>query len=145
MAILSVHLPPLRSLAVPSVCLLIGFLAYSSQYLFYHLEPGPLSTKEAIWFNLLVAGTWLSYERACRVDPGRLPESIANAYLETDPGHSEETQLGERPVIPLRSRWCKKCKAVKPPRAHHCKQCGRLVSIESAWAHTLQKSSMNKS
>ncbi len=129
MAILSVHLPPLRRLAVPSVCLLICFLAYSSQYLFHHLEPGPLSTKEAIWFNLLVAGTWWSYERACRVDPGRLPESIAKSYLETESGQNEETEhpprSAEVSAAQMRSRWCKKCEAVKPPRAHHCKQCGR--------------------
>ena len=129
MAILSFHLPPLRSLAVPSVCLLICFLAYSSQYLFYSLEPGPLSTKETVWFNLFVAGTWWSYERACRVDPGRLPESIAEAYLEAGPGQNRETQNPSRrveePVAPVRGRWCKRCEVVKPPRAHHCKQCGR--------------------
>jgi len=129
MAILSFHVPPLRSLAVSSVCLLICFLAYSSQYLFYRLEPGPLSKKEAIWFNLLVAGTWWSYERACRVDPGKLPESVAKADLETQPRQNEETpglpHGTEAPISPGRDRWCKKCKAVKPPRAHHCKRCGR--------------------
>jgi palmitoyltransferase len=129
MAILSFRVPPLRSLAVPSVCLLICFLAYSSQYLFYHLEPGPLSTKEAVWFNLLVAGTWWSYERACRVDSGRLPESIEKAGLEAQPDQNEEIpdlpRGTEALVTPVRGRWCKKCEAVKPPRAHHCKQCGR--------------------
>ena len=128
-AILSLHLPPLHSLSVPAVCLLIGFLAYTSQYLFYYLEPGPLSTKDAIWFNLFVAGTWWSYERACRVDPGRLPESIAKEQLQVGPGQDDETRTSSRglrvPATPLRGRWCTKCEAVKPPRAHHCKQCGR--------------------
>lgn len=120
MAFLPLRMPAMRSLAVPSVCLLICFLAYSSQYLFYHLEPGPLSTNEAIWFNLVVAGTWWSYERACRVDPGRLPKSIADSSLESPVVQNEDSRSQ-----PRRGRWCKKCEAVKPRRAHHCRQCGR--------------------
>jgi hypothetical protein len=73
------RLSGLRSLAVPSVCLLICFLAYSSQYLFYRLDPGPLTTGESLLFNSLVAAVWLSYERACRTDPGRLPRNLAAA------------------------------------------------------------------
>jgi palmitoyltransferase len=131
--------PALRSLAVPSVCVLICFLAYSSQYLFYHLDPGPLTTSESIWFNILVAAVWLSYERACRVDPGRLPRNLAEA------GEAEryDDELG-RPENPAgdkqarvehsrrSGRWCKRCEAAKPPRAHHCRQCGRYIFLSSS-------------
>lgn len=63
------------------------------------------------------------------MDPGRLPESVAKAGLETQPHQNEEARDlpgdAEAPATPVRGRWCKKCKAVKPPRAHHCKQCER--------------------
>jgi hypothetical protein len=114
MAVLPFNLPALRKLAVPSVCILIAFLAYTSQYLFYHLEPGPLTRREATWLNILVGCTWLSYERACRVDPGRLPKSLREEDLQD--GGKETKKVGN---------WCKKCKTVKPPRAHHCRQCNR--------------------
>jgi palmitoyltransferase len=138
MALLSFRprFPALRSLAVPSICLLICFLAYSSQYLFYHLDPGPLTTSETIWFNLLVAAVWLSYERACRVDPGRLPRNLAEAgdregYKDVVGRPEDRTgnyQAGTKNYTRAPGQWCKKCKAVKPPRAHHCRQCGRYIS-----------------
>jgi len=116
MALLPFHLPALRKLAVPSVCILIAFLAYSSQYLFYHLEPGPFTRKEATWFNIPVACIWWSYERACRVDPGRLPKDLREEDPQDGFSGKEAKKVGN---------WCKKCKAVKPPRAHHCRQCNR--------------------
>ena len=27
----------------------------------------------------------------------------------------------------LTGRWCKQCQLPKPPRAHHCKSCGKCV------------------
>jgi palmitoyltransferase len=131
MALTSLQTPALQNLAVPAVCLLICFLAYSSQYLFYHLhlDPGALTTKEALWLNILVAATCWSYERACRVDPGRLPNAIYQAGLEEQPPSDEAVEAltpGTRAKEGVkRGRWCKKCEAVKPPRAHHCRQCGR--------------------
>jgi palmitoyltransferase len=122
---MAIQLPELRRLAVPSVCFLICFLAYSSQWLFYHIEPGPLSRKEALVFNALVCCTWWSYAQACLRDPGRLPEKVADVGVETvqdGSGNGDTTGRGEQVY---NSRWCKKCKAVKPPRAHHCRQCGR--------------------
>lgn len=120
----------LRDLAVPSVCLLIVFLAYSSQYLFYHLDPGPLTRSESIWFNVLVAAIWWSYERAVRVDPGRLPKKLARAGEENEEELSlEDIMPGKAVALDTRKgRWCKKCNTVKPPRSHHCRQCGRYAS-----------------
>lgn len=104
--------PELRKLAVSSVCFLIAFLAYGSQILFHYLEPGPLTTRQSWIFNCLVGSIWWSYQRTCRVDPGRLPRHLKEKLND---------ELKESPA----QRWCKKCDAVKPPRAHHCKQCGR--------------------
>jgi palmitoyltransferase len=111
----------LEDLAIPGVVSLILFLAYTSQYLFYYIEPGPLSWDQAIWFNIFVFAIWICYDRACTVDPGRkgwvkkVAENVEDSADEED----EEGRLKKG------TRWCKKCDAVKPSRAHHCKQCGR--------------------
>lgn len=121
----------LRDLAVPSVCLLICFLAYSSQYVFYYLEPGPLTTTESVWFNSFLAALWWSYERAVRVDPGRLPKKLARAGEEDerDTATRNEQSAAAGDVATGKGRWCKKCNAVKPPRSHHCRQCSRYDYI----------------
>ncbi|KFY87105.1 hypothetical protein V500_07188 [Pseudogymnoascus sp. VKM F-4518 (FW-2643)] len=125
MALLGLTVPALKKLAVPFVCGLIAFLSYSSQYLFYHLEPGPLTTKEAAWFNTLIVCIWLTYERACRLDPGRLPKSLAEGGGRDG---QETAKAADAPAKELRAgNWCKKCDAVKPPRAHHCRQCNRCI------------------
>ena len=109
-------------LAVPGASLLITFLAYSSQILFSFIEPAPLSGQELTQFNLLVLCLWICYLRACITSPGRVPQdwSPANAVTEkTDDANAHHEHS--------RQRWCRKCEAFKPPRAHHCKTCGRLV------------------
>lgn len=104
--------PLIQDLAVPGVCLLIAFLSYVSQLVFHRattLEPGPPSRGETVVFNLLLAALWITYYRTVTTDPGRyvFPEKV----MEVD-----TTQ-----------RWCKKCAAPKPPRAHHCRHCERCV------------------
>ena len=101
----------LEDLAVPATAFLIIFLAYTSQYLFYYLEPGPLTKTEAIWFNVLVLGIWWCYDRACTADPGQ------KGWVDRAKVPAEESK----------TRWCKKCDAEKPPRAHHCRKCGRYI------------------
>lgn len=109
----------LSKFAVPAVVSLIAFLSYSSQYLFRKIEPGPLNQKEILVFNALVASIWLSYARACTTDPGRIPldwkPDKAEDANSTSPSHRS------RP----RQRYCRKCNAFKPPRAHHCRVCRR--------------------
>jgi palmitoyltransferase len=123
MALLGITVPALKKLAVPFVCGLIAFLSLSSQYLFYHLEPGPLTATEAVWFNTLVFCIWYTYARACRVDPGRLPKSLTEGGAQDG---AETAKDADAPANVQRAgKWCKKCDAVKPPRAHHCRQCNR--------------------
>ncbi|KAE8552267.1 hypothetical protein EYB25_006161 [Talaromyces marneffei] len=110
-------------LAIPAATALISFLSYSSQFLFLFLEPGPLSKAQTWKFNLLVACIWICYYRACTVDPGRVPKDWApkNQLTATQGAYKIDGDVSTR------QRWCRKCGAFKPPRAHHCKTCQRCV------------------
>ena len=114
--------PKVLKLAVPGVSLLIIFLAYSSQVLFFYIEPRPPSNRELIQFNLLVLCVWFCYLRACLTSPGRVPQEWSPAKA-----MAEEIDGGAAHNKQSRQRWCRKCEAFKPPRAHHCKTCCRLV------------------
>ncbi|KAF2118354.1 DHHC palmitoyltransferase-domain-containing protein [Lophiotrema nucula] len=111
----------LSSLVVPSVYALIFFLAYSSQALFLYLEPHPLERHQLIRFNLLLVCLLICYTRSVNADPGRIPKQKQND--DKDENENEIVQNGKQ----IRQRWCRKCEAVKPPRAHHCKECKRCV------------------
>ncbi|KAK4039333.1 DHHC palmitoyltransferase-domain-containing protein [Parachaetomium inaequale] len=116
----------LHRLYIPAVCALIAFQGYYSQYLFHtdpELAPGPLTRRETITFNTLLACLWLTYYRACTVDPGRylFPPSSSTT---TDPTPSSTTTTTD-PLKP--ARWCKKCCSPKPLRAHHCRHCARCI------------------
>lgn len=113
-------------LAIPAVTALISFLSYSSQFLFLFLEPGPLTKAETWKFNALVACIWVCYYRACTVDPGRVPKDWASKkQLSASQGGIKID--GD---VSTRQRWCRKCAAFKPPRAHHCKICQRYVNLQ---------------
>ncbi|KAI1657682.1 zf-DHHC-domain-containing protein [Daldinia decipiens] len=120
--------PVLQRLAVPAVCLLIAFLAYTSQWLFANapdLAPGPLTTAEIYIFNGLVLCLWYTYYKACTVDPGRyvFPPGYIKKNKRRSTHDSSEEELDPQQI----QRWCKKCAAPKPPRAHHCKTCRRCI------------------
>lgn len=101
--------PLIQNLAVPAVCLLTAFLSYFSQLVFNQstLDPGPLSRTESRVFNGLLLCLWYTYFKAVTVDPGRY--------------------VFPQQVIEADGRWCKKCQAPKPPRAHHCRHCNRCI------------------
>lgn len=113
----------LSKLAVPGVSVLISFLAYTSQALFLYIEPSPLSTSELVQFNGLVICLWICYYRACTTDPGLVPQDWSPPASVTD---GRDTSNGAE--VHIRQRWCRKCEAYKPPRAHHCKTCRRSVT-----------------
>jgi palmitoyltransferase len=120
----------LEDLAIPAVSFLIIFLAYTSQYLFYYTEPGPLTKSEAIWFNVLVLGIWWCYDHACFTDPG--PKGWVDKAIRDEEDSEDEAEIN---VLKKGMRWCKKCDAVKPPRAHHCKKCGRYFPSSTTFSH----------
>lgn len=111
-----------NKLAVPGVCLLISFLSYSSQLLFLHLDPGPLTRIELFIFNSLVLCIWVCYARACLTNPGDVRSAWQPEPSKNGPKQEETSEAGM-----ARSRWCRRCEVLKPPRAHHCKTCGRFV------------------
>ncbi|KAF2234516.1 zf-DHHC-domain-containing protein [Viridothelium virens] len=117
----------LRKLAVPAVLSLIAFLAYSSQLLFLQLEPGPLDRRQSLIFNALVGCLLICYMRACRTDPGRVPEGWqprVKTSKQADDNKHESTRETPKSIP---QRWCRKCEAPKPPRAHHCRLCQRCI------------------
>ncbi|KAI6080855.1 zf-DHHC-domain-containing protein [Hypoxylon rubiginosum] len=133
--------PALQRLAIPSVCALIAFLAYTSQWLFANapdLAPGPLTSTETYTFNGLLLCLWYTYYKACTVDPGRyiFPSSdtkkdkqkqkqAKDSDSDSDPEETHQARIRE--AGRQTRRWCKKCAAPKPPRAHHCKMCRRCI------------------
>lgn len=126
-----------EDLAIPAVTLLISFLSYSSQYLFYYIDPAPLNRRESIYFNTCVLAIWWCYYKACTVDPG--PKGwvgVEEATLVNDDGPVNEKKTGHHEDIRqgkkgMAKRLCKKCNMIKPPRAHHCKKCARYVLYSS--------------
>ncbi|KAL4803045.1 DHHC palmitoyltransferase-domain-containing protein [Aspergillus unguis] len=104
-------------LAIPAVCTLIAFLAYTSQIFFLYFEDAPLTTEEVWRINILAACIWICYYKSCTVDPGSVPKG----WTPSDRKQIEADQASGR------QRWCRRCEAFKPPRAHHCKTCQRCV------------------
>ncbi|KAL4914602.1 DHHC palmitoyltransferase-domain-containing protein [Aspergillus aurantiobrunneus] len=104
-------------LAIPAVCILIAFLAYTSQYFFLYFEEAPLKEDEVWRINILAICIWICYYRSCTVDPGHVPEG----WEPSDCKQLEADQTNGR------QRWCRRCEAFKPPRAHHCKTCQRCI------------------
>jgi palmitoyltransferase len=112
-------LPAISQLAIPAASVLICFLSYSSQFLFLSIEPEPLDLEQTLWFNALVLCIWISYIRACKTDPGRVPSDWQPAK------GSPQSKQPEVDETSGRTRWCRRCEASKPPRSHHCKTCKR--------------------
>ncbi|KAI0391468.1 zf-DHHC-domain-containing protein [Xylariaceae sp. FL0594] len=138
--------PAFQRFAVPAATILIIVLAYGSQWLFAtspELEPGPLTSKEKRVFNTLLFCLWWTYFRACTVDPGRyeMPTKGEGETISSSPSgqgkggddrkasqsSDDEWNLNSSHNVQVRRRWCRKCAAPKPPRAHHCKVCRRCI------------------
>ena len=128
--------PRLQQLAVPAACFLISFLAYSSQLLFHYTESEFPAHRDAVAFNVLVACLWVSYGRAVMTSPGRVPQDWEKGgYRSGSPNKKAST-------APARQRWCRKCEAYKPPRAHHCKVCMRYIQFSMEGSSAVQLTEM---
>ena len=71
-----------------------------------------------------------SYCRCVATDPGRVPSGwLPDAVPPELAGGPPPAGFLERfdRSDPARPRWCRKCSAWKPERAHHCSVCGRCV------------------
>lgn len=114
----------LSQLAVPAVYALILFLGYPSQYLLMQLEPAPLSKNEIIAANVILVLIFITYTQSVFVDPGTIPKdwNVGGAVkAEGKEGTGNEAE----DVVGKSRKWCFRCEAAKPPRAHHCKECKR--------------------
>jgi palmitoyltransferase len=122
----------LSHLSVPFVCALIFFLGYPSQWLLMRLDPGPLTKNQLVTANVVLVLIWITYARSVLVDPGTIPRDWAETEVGKggrksvgEEGRGKEEGEGEGEV--KSRKWCRKCDAPKPPRAHHCKECKRYV------------------
>lgn len=72
-------------------------------------------------FEVLIALIFITYVRAAMTDPGSVTRNTATpdgvVPVVTDPDY----------VWKPRRRFCDKCQALKPARAHHCSTCGRCI------------------
>ncbi|KAJ4460805.1 putative palmitoyltransferase PFA4 [Paratrimastix pyriformis] len=66
-----------------------------------------------ICFHLLMLMILVTYTQSCFIAPGSPP-----------PHWQPPPELLPEHTVP---RYCNKCQSFKPPRAHHCSQCGRCV------------------
>ncbi|OSD07323.1 zf-DHHC-domain-containing protein [Trametes coccinea BRFM310] len=99
-----VHDAPLRGLLHMAIVYLLTFLAFSSLIVVLARDPGP------------VVG-----DKAHGEESGERADGEEESFLEALLAPPE----GEEAHGP--GKWCKKCNAPKPERAHHCGSCGRCV------------------
>lgn len=121
--------------------MLIAFIAYSSQ--FFILLPllewdvfSPHAVRLLLPFNLLVGMVFWTYYLCVTTDPGGIPKGwvrpfLARPRLKADifaqepPPQAEDTTAVEVKKLTGGPRYCRNCRAYKPPRTHHCRQCQR--------------------
>ncbi|EME79207.1 uncharacterized protein MYCFIDRAFT_87412 [Pseudocercospora fijiensis CIRAD86] len=115
---------PLQKLVVPGVTSLVAFLAFTSQWLFYHIEPGPLRKGDSYLFNASVISLLICYWRTCFTDPGRIPKDWHEMTIDIDSNSAQDASK----TAAQSNKWCRRCETFKPPRAHHCKTCKRCVT-----------------
>ncbi|KAG9555414.1 zf-DHHC-domain-containing protein, partial [Aureobasidium melanogenum] len=110
----------IQQCAIPAVTFLICLIAYPSQWLLRRLGPQPLTRQQSIILHVYALVILFCYYKACFTDPGRIPKDWIPNQNETV--KEKKLQDGRQ-----RQRWCRKCQAYKPPRAHHCKTCERCI------------------
>lgn len=111
---------------------LILFLVLTSQLLMvlYWRHTPTFSLTELVYvlapFNVVCGLLLYNYKLAALRSPGRVPRG----WTPLVPLASQHDAEATEPVEVKRSgapRWCKVCRAPKPPRAHHCRQCARCT------------------
>ena len=119
----------INQVAVPAVYVLIFFLGYPSQWLLTQLEPAPLTKNELIVSNVILVLIWITYTQSVFVDAGTIPKDWSvKKELGAEKGEEHGDTSGKETGLDIAGKsrkWCRKCDAAKPPRAHHCKECKR--------------------
>jgi len=76
-------------------------------------------------YSILSILSMVSHSRAQFTDPGAVPRSAIPTIAPQAPVEVPPGQIA--PPAPLGPRVCRKCKTVKPNKAHHCSSCGRCI------------------
>ncbi|KAL7342987.1 zf-DHHC-domain-containing protein [Rhodotorula toruloides] len=111
---------------VGGVLSLISFIGFSSQIWVVLPSYGWDWTDAELWrilapFNALLALVFLNYGLTARTDPGTVPQGWEPDWRLVEAGQVEVNKRTGGP------RFCRTCRVYKPPRAHHCRQCGRCI------------------
>jgi len=112
-----------------TICYSLTFSAVSSLIICVARDPGPVKPTESEGAQFEIGnndGDDDAEEEEDGDDYGRGELSLAQALMmDSPPPEINET------LIPLKSngekRWCRKCSAPKPERAHHCSECNRCI------------------
>ncbi|KAI8990247.1 DHHC palmitoyltransferase-domain-containing protein [Pilobolus umbonatus] len=81
-----------------------------------------LAQKSLAPMNITLISLYINYYLACITSPGHTPLNWQPPSTVLRPDTSLSTRIGfDKP------RYCNICQAYKPPRAHHCKQCGKCI------------------
>lgn len=86
-----------------------------------HLEPGPLTKNELIVSNVILVLILITYTKSVFVDPGTIPKD----WVEKQELENRKESVEAKDSVAKSRKWCRRCDAAKPPRAHHCKECKR--------------------
>ncbi|KAI3424124.1 hypothetical protein D9Q98_009485 [Chlorella vulgaris] len=116
---------PRRQNAVTLGCLAVMAFLYSAAVFNVVVPHLGYSVHGASHLLLLTALTGLAaatYLQCVYCDPGKVP-------ADWQPDIEQQTAAG---VLQVKrrgggNRFCKKCRAFKPPRTHHCRRCGHCV------------------
>ncbi|KAI0640069.1 palmitoyltransferase PFA4 [Trametes polyzona] len=105
---------------------LIAFIAYSSQIFIIWPWYGSVLSIELLEllvpFNILVGLLLWNYSLCVRTDPGGVPPNWRPDVNDEDGYEVKKLTRGPR--------YCRTCESYKPPRAHHCRQCKRYLSLD---------------
>jgi len=99
----------------------ILYLSITSQVLFLYIDPEPLTRRQTIIFDSIIAACLICYFRTWLSHPGVIPKQ----WLGTARFNEQDVLLQEQEHDSTRTRWCKRCEMAKPRRSHHCKTCQR--------------------
>ncbi|SPO38619.1 related to PFA4 - Palmitoyltransferase [Pseudozyma flocculosa] len=127
---------------VTGTLLLICFLVYTSQLFIilpYYRNTVTFTLRQLLAllvpFNLCSLAIFYNYYLCVVTNPGDVPSGWQPDWTALDPapqGQIGDGRAGSAATMELKSyihrpRYCKGCRAFKPPRSHHCKTCGKCV------------------
>ncbi|KAJ4979213.1 hypothetical protein NE237_009993 [Protea cynaroides] len=115
-----------RFLSFPifAVLCLMAFVYYITVFIFIEnwLELRSSSgILNALIFSCIAFMCIFSFGACVLIDPGHVPSSFVPDVEDYDDSDQRSRKSAAH------SRYCDKCSAYKPPRAHHCRVCGRCV------------------